>query len=235
MESEKKSYYAVIPADVRYDKKLTANAKLLYGEITALCNEKGFCWASNNYFAKLYNVKPQAISRWIKSLEECKYIEIEYIYKGKEITQRKVSINNDTYQQINKGVSIKSEEGINKNVIGYQQNDKENNTINIKDNNIYISDFDLFWNEYPKKVDKKNCYEKFKKKYKAMPDIQTHIDIIKKWKQTTQWKDGFIPNSTTWLNQERWATPIIESKKLTEAERKQRENEEIIRKVLRGE
>lgn len=135
MGSEKKSYYAVIPADVRYDKKLTPNAKLLYGEITALCNEKGFCWASNNYFAKLYNVKPQAISRWIKSLEECKYIEIEYIYKGKEITQRKVSINSDTYQQINKGVSIESEEGINKSVTGYQQNDKENNTINNTINN----------------------------------------------------------------------------------------------------
>ena len=39
-------YWAVIPAEVRYDDALPANAKLLYGEISSLCDQKGYCYAS---------------------------------------------------------------------------------------------------------------------------------------------------------------------------------------------
>ena len=74
-----KSYYAIIPANVRYDKDLSANAKLLYGEITALCNEKGYCFASNAYFAKLYNVEDRTVRRWISCLVKKGYIKSEKV------------------------------------------------------------------------------------------------------------------------------------------------------------
>lgn len=70
-------YYAVIPADVRYAKNLNANAKLLYGEITALCNKEGYCWASNTYFAELYGCTPQSISNWIQELASQDFIRTE--------------------------------------------------------------------------------------------------------------------------------------------------------------
>lgn len=71
------AYYAVIPADVRYDTKLSANAKLLYGEITALCNKRGFCWANNTYFSKLYSKTNRVVTNWVSELQKAGHIRIE--------------------------------------------------------------------------------------------------------------------------------------------------------------
>ena len=92
--AEKKSYYAVIPANVRYDEQLSPNAKLLYGEITALCNSEGYCWASNKYFAELYEVTTITISRWINALIKRGYITSHFIYKEgtNEIDKRYIQI-----------------------------------------------------------------------------------------------------------------------------------------------
>jgi len=89
------SYYAIIPANIRYDERLTPNAKLLYSEITSLCNKEGFCWANNRYFSELYNVRIETVSVWINSLIKCGHIDNKIIYrKGtKEILNRYLEIN----------------------------------------------------------------------------------------------------------------------------------------------
>ena len=92
--NERRGYYAIIPANVRYDKSLPANAKLLYGEISALCNDKGYCWATNKYFAGLYGVSQTSVSKWISSLVSKGYIFSRTIYREgtKEILSRCLSI-----------------------------------------------------------------------------------------------------------------------------------------------
>lgn len=67
-------YYAVIPATVRYSRDVSDGAKLLYGEITALCDKSGFCWAANSYFAELYDCSERTISRWISELAQAGFI-----------------------------------------------------------------------------------------------------------------------------------------------------------------
>lgn len=74
MATEKPNYYAVIPADVRYDDTLPANAKLLYGEISALTGAEGFCYAGNGYFAQLYGMTEETISRLIAKLEKAGHL-----------------------------------------------------------------------------------------------------------------------------------------------------------------
>lgn len=70
------SYYAVIPASVRYDDKISANAKLLYGEISALIGREGFCYASNAHFASLYQVSERTITSWVAALKDGGYIKV---------------------------------------------------------------------------------------------------------------------------------------------------------------
>lgn len=92
---EQPNYYSIIPATVRYDDKLKANEKLLYGEITALANKNGYCWAENNYFAKLYDVHKITVSNWISNLEKQGYISIqlEYVKGTKQVSKRYIYLN----------------------------------------------------------------------------------------------------------------------------------------------
>jgi hypothetical protein len=90
-ENNRPSYYAVIPSSVRYHEKLSANAKLLYGEFTALANKEGYAWASNDYFAKLYQVHEKTVSVWVAELKAASKIHVEMVPTEKG-TQRRIYI-----------------------------------------------------------------------------------------------------------------------------------------------
>ena len=99
------NYYAIISAEVRYDKNITANAKLLYAEITALLNMNGECFATNKYFSNLYGKSVVTISKWIGELISNGYISSFYSYKEgtKEIDRRYLSILKGGIKENDKG------------------------------------------------------------------------------------------------------------------------------------
>ena len=72
--NEHRGYYAIIPA--------------------ALANERGYCWATNQYFANLYNVSKRTIISWLKQLEERNYIKMQIFYKpnSKMVDRRHIYI-----------------------------------------------------------------------------------------------------------------------------------------------
>ncbi|HDJ2961782.1 TPA: helix-turn-helix domain-containing protein [Staphylococcus aureus] len=169
--TEQPSYYSVITANVRYDNRLTDSEKLLFAEITSLSNKRGYCTASNGYFATLYSVVKETISRRISNLTKFGYLKIEIIKEGNEVKQRKMypltqsSIPIDA--KINTPIDAKINTPIDANV-------KENNTsINItRLNNTSINNnsatdvtheqFEEWWKLYDKKKDKKMSFTKFK-------------------------------------------------------------------------
>lgn len=128
--NEMPNFYAVIPADVRYDEDLSSTAKLLYAEISALANSKGYCFASNDYFVQLYKISKRQVITLIKKLEQANYIKVEY-----EKNQRKIYLQNDY------GVKKSSSEGEKKFTQKGEEKFTHNNTsINNKNNNIYNDD-----------------------------------------------------------------------------------------------
>ncbi len=74
MENHNKSWYAVITADILFDKRLSDKQKLLVAVISNLSNEKGYCFASNAYLAQMLDCDKLTISRNISTLEEFGYI-----------------------------------------------------------------------------------------------------------------------------------------------------------------
>jgi len=89
---ERPNYYAIIPAEVRYS-DLKPSAKLLFGELTALSNKYGYCFASNNYFANLYGVTKNTISLWISDLSKAGFITVDVKRdNNKQVIKRKIGI-----------------------------------------------------------------------------------------------------------------------------------------------
>lgn len=229
---EQPNFYAIIPASVRYDKNLTANAKLLYGEITALCNQKGYCWANNKYFADLYSASIRSITRWINDLADGGYINIKLIYKNgtKEIEKRviqlqgaqtktSIPIDKNDVTPIDKNIT----DPIDKNGVDNNTSKSNNTDLNITSNNTkditpiapttsckttaQEKRFEMFWAAYPKKLGKGAAEKAFKR---IKPDdilLAQMIVAIKAIAITKQWQENngqFIPYPATWLNQRRW-------------------------------
>lgn len=196
---EKPNYYAVIPANVRYDKDLTANAKLLYGEISALAQKNGICFATNEYFSKLYNLSERAISRLICSLKDKNYIKVEIDNSESNKKHRQICLG---------GIDKNDNNTLDKNV-QYNNTSSINNTSITKEN--IKERFDKFWNAYPKKKSKGVVEKWFTKNKPSEELVNEMIDKINLLKTTEQWKKNngqYIPYPSTWLNAKGWEDEI---------------------------
>ena len=183
--NEQPNYYAILPSSVRYDNRLKPNEKLLYSEITALSNKTGLCYATNKYFADLYEVESETISRWIKHLKELQYIDVEIIYKEetKEIDKRVIKINGIP---IDKNINTY----IPNNQEGYCENNQESIDKKVKDNNTSINNTSINIKENIKrKVFKKPTLEELRE-YCISASLSVDYQYFYDYYESNGWKVG---------------------------------------------
>ena len=87
----KPDYFIQIPPEVLFETKLSAGAKLFYGEVLFLTYTYGFCSQKNAYFAANHGVSLRTVENWIKELKALSLIKVELIRKqNKEVELRKI-------------------------------------------------------------------------------------------------------------------------------------------------
>ena len=223
----KPNYFSIIPATVRYDNELKDKAKLLFSEITCLTNSLGYCIASNDYFANLYGVSKETISRLINQLAEKEYIKITYEKRGSQITKRMIILSSDIQN---------CQRSVDENVIrSVDENVKDNNTSinNNIINNIVHQDapltlskkdingaFEELWALYPSKKGKANITDSKKKELysygiehikRAIQRYIAYVEQTRKSKFALEYKNGstfFNKGYVDYLDENYVAEPI---------------------------
>ncbi|MDS3916682.1 helix-turn-helix domain-containing protein [Staphylococcus hominis] len=215
--TEQPSYYSIITANVRYDNRLTDSEKLLFAEITSLSNKYGYCTATNSYFARLYEVVKETISRRISNLTKYGYLKIETVKDGKQIKQRKMYPLTQSSIPIDVKINTPIDNSVNTPI---DANVKENNTSinNTSINNINRIDnsatdvtrerFEEWWKLYDKKLDKKKAFSLFKSALKKH-EFETIMNGTREYLKTITDKQ-YQKYPKTFLSQESYLNDFSE-------------------------
>ena len=199
---ETPNYYAVIPADVRYDPRLKPNEKLFYGELTALAQKDGYCFATNRYFSNLYGVAKETVSRWVSHLKELGYIGVDMVMSTTgEIDMRRIII----FPKIVNTYCGKSQDPYCGKSQGTYITIQDINNTPIPPEGVDL--FQSFWEAYPKHKGKEPARKAFRKLKATDELLETILSAVEREKRSDQWKRDngqYIPYPATWLNQRRW-------------------------------
>ena len=213
---EKPGFWSVLPAAVRYDTRLQPNAKLLYAEISSLMDAAGYCFASNAYFERLFELSKRTIQNLLLALQTCGYIRIEDGGGGAQ--QRKIfaGINPlgrapEGGAEICTGPVQKIARGGAKNCTPID-NKKNNNTPPTApqgaEGEIWDPDaFAAFWALYPKKKDKVKAIREWNKLKADRKLMRKMSAALKTQMASEEWQRDngrAIPYPCRWLSHRRW-------------------------------
>lgn len=238
--TDKPSFYSILTADVRYDERIGDFAKLLYSDLTARCNRKGYCWPTNEQLAEDHRKNARTIVRTLRELESAGYIATEVIRDQKNmVVERRIWLDANARAGLeflrkppDKNVTAPPDKNV--------MTPPDKNVKYIKENNININNpltptgeselFDEFWAAYPKHVAKKPARRAWDKLH-ADRDLLDALLTALEWQTRTEaWqRDGgrYVPNPATWLNGRRWEDEPQEETEPDKPPRRRKEETEV--------
>ena len=218
---DKPGYWAVIPATVRYDPDLPPNAKILYGEITALSNAKGYCCARNAYFAELFGLGEKSVSRLIAQLAKGGYLRVEVIRDEKnEVVERRaipiygagdvcpppLKIEDTPPRRIGETPPPKNEEKNNTSIeyippIVPQKGDGKKTRKSKSVPTWKPERFEAFWSFYPRHEDRVSAVREWDR---LRPEDGLIDAIARALKWQVRAEDWPVPYACRYLRNQRW-------------------------------
>ena len=231
-EKRKPGYFAVIPAAVRYCQSLPPNAKLLYGDISALSNALGYCWASDEFFCRVYELHPKTIRNLLSALEKEGFIIVQEERAEGQFKVRKIALNPigmiPSSSNVPGGTLEKIFPEMENNFPDLEKIFREYIKNNNKSNNPPKSPpkggmcdtqseewFETIWKDYSAHAKTPGSKKRAKAAWKKLnPDedlVRRICGALRKQYKTDRWKRGFDqPHFSTWLNQEYWENQVVE-------------------------
>ena len=216
--------WAILPAMVRRDKSIPANAKLIYAEIAAKVNEEGYCFCHNRYFSELLGLTEDSISGLIKKLEKAEYIFLDIDSQRVNRDRRRIYLTAKPYDFVG-GIGNKSDTRIG----NKSETVSEKFPGPIENNNIKINPpispkgerrkksepqwmperFDAFWLAYPRGEKKQAAVAAWDKLHADEGLLNLMATGLKRQLESEEWQRGIgIPYASTWINQRRWEDEV---------------------------
>ena len=94
---ENKRKFIKLDEGVKNLMSIPPNAKILHAEICTLSQNEGYCFASNKYFAKEFDLCIQSVSRLLSVLKQHGLITISYVIDNNGYRKRIIKPNSSIY------------------------------------------------------------------------------------------------------------------------------------------
>ena len=136
--------FGIIPNAILYNEDLSDSEVRIYIAISSLANQKGYCFASNNYLANTLGKSSSTIKRALQKLEQKGFIKRDTNRLADNKTDRKIYLYFDEIfdkptDEVGSKMSwggVKNELGVGQNCTGGRvKNEPQNNTSIIIQNN----------------------------------------------------------------------------------------------------